>query len=53
MSSVWSFILAHVVPVVLGGGAGYLLGGRRRAVADAADTATDQAVDAALKNVKK
>jgi hypothetical protein len=44
------FALEHVLPVAAAGAGGFLAGGRRRARADAADAATDQALDAALKS---
>jgi hypothetical protein len=52
-SQLWTFLLVHALPVVIAGGGGLLLGGRRRAAADAADAATDQGLDAALRGGKK
>lgn len=49
---IWQWILTNVVPVLAGAGVGFLLGGRRRAVADAADTATDEATNALLEKVR-
>jgi hypothetical protein len=48
-ASIGRFLLEHGLPVLVAGGTGLLLGGRRRAAADAADNATDQALAAALK----
>jgi hypothetical protein len=51
---IWSqllrFALEHLLPVAVAGAGGFLAGGRRRARADAADAATDQALGAALKS---
>jgi hypothetical protein len=47
-ATIGRFLLEHGVPVLVAAGGGLLLGGRRRAVADAADNATDQALAAAL-----
>jgi hypothetical protein len=48
-AQLFRFALEHVLPVAVAGASGYLAGGRRRARADAADAATDQALDAKLR----
>lgn len=50
--AILDFLLKHAVPVAVAAGGGLLLGGRRRAVADAADAATDDATNAALRKIQ-
>lgn len=51
-ASILQFVIEHVLPVLVAGGGGYLVGGRRGAVTQAANNTTDQGLDAVLKKIR-